>query len=200
MEIAAQIRQNSKEYSDFVTELNKWTKEAQVGSTKDELLQEAPLARSKKKSWEQFDVEQELEDVDYAVEPPQDKYNRVKEALFRKELGNEYLKKGFYKKALCEYTASLTLDWNEKTLSNRALVWLKLEMYKECIQDTSKLIQMDSKSIKGYWRRGVAFSSLGELDAARKDLEHAIVLEPGNKSIKEDLQKVISFYSLNRLI
>jgi hypothetical protein len=42
-----------------------------VGFTKDELLQEAPLERSKKLKCDQFDVEQELEDVDYAVEPLQ---------------------------------------------------------------------------------------------------------------------------------
>jgi tetratricopeptide (TPR) repeat protein len=200
MEVAAQIRQNSKEYSDFVSDLNKWTREAQV-STKDELLlptkTESKQEYYKKnkqeyyRKWEEFDVEKELENVDYAVEPDKtdDRYSRVKEALVRKELGNEYFKKGFFKKALSEYTGSLTLDWNEKTLANRALVWLKLDMYDECIKDCSQLIEMDSKSTKGYWRRGLAKFSLGDVQGARKDLEFAMVLEPGNKGIKDDLQK-----------
>jgi len=196
MEVAAQIRQNSKEYSDFVSDLHKWTREAEVSSKEDELL--FPVNKTKEKSkqeyyrkWEEFDVEKELENVDYTVEQDKtdDRYSRVKEALVRKELGNEYFKKGFYKKALSEYTGSLTLDWNEKTLGNRALVWLKLEMYDECIKDCSQLIEMDSKCTKGYWRRGVARFSLGDLIGARKDLELAIVLEPGNKSIRDDLQK-----------
>lgn len=210
MQVAAQIRQNSKEYSDFVTDLHKWTSQAEreMSGSQEELIdlsvQESVVSSTQGKEyykkWEEFDVEKELENVDYAVIKTDDsqKFKRVKEGLLRKEMGNEYYKKGFYKKALSEYTASLALDFNEKTLGNRALVWLKMEMYQECVNDCSKLIAMDAKCIKGYWRRGVAKCSLGDLDAARKDLEYALVLEPGNKSIREELQKVMDLLSVKK--
>ena len=201
MEIAAQIRQNAVEYSDFVSELNKWTREAEKDS-KEELEQVTVNSEIYKKiskddnmyykKWEEYDVEKELENVDYVVEKSSktDKLLKVKEALTLKELGNEYFKKGYYKKALTEYTKSLSFDVDVGCLTNRAMAWLKLEMYKECIQDCSRALEIDGKSIKSFWRRGVAKASLKDFKGSIKDFEAALVLEPGNKSIREDYKKV----------
>lgn len=210
MEIAAQIRQNAAEYSDFVSELHKWTREAESNLGKDEDVQDTLLENSELykniksldentgnyyKKWDNFDVDKELENVDYAVEQSKktDKLLKLKQALTLKEMGNEYYKKGFYKKALTEYTKSLSYDYNVTTLTNRALTWLKLDMYTECIQDSTKAIGMDRKCIKGYWRRAVAKAKLKDFKGSMIDFEAALVLEPGNKAIREDLIKVRHF-------
>lgn len=208
MEIAAQIRQNAAEYSDFVSDLHKWTREAESNFVKDKDVEDSLLENSEfykniksldensgnyYKKWDCFDVDKELENVDYSVGESRknDKLLKLKQALTLKELGNEYFKKGFYKKALTEYTKSLSYDHNVTTLTNRALTWLKLDMYSECIQDSTKAIEIDGKCIKGYWRRAAAKAKLKDFKGSVTDFEAALVLEPGNKAIRDDLTKVI---------
>lgn len=213
MEVANQIRQNATEYSDFVNSLHKWTKEAEnavkaeeldevvAGNTQqfDAVHENSKLYKDIKqgnyyKKWDSFDVEKELENVDYSVQQPKknDNFLKLKKALTLKEVGNEYFKKGLFKKALTEYTKSLSYDVNVATLTNRALAWLKLEMYSECINDSSEALKLDNKCIKGFWRRGIAKARLKDYKGGILDLDAALVLEPGNKTIRKDLQKVTS--------
>uniref|UniRef100_A0ABM5G5V8 Mitochondrial import receptor subunit TOM34 isoform X1 n=1 Tax=Pogona vitticeps TaxID=103695 RepID=A0ABM5G5V8_9SAUR len=75
--------------------------------------------------------------------------------------GNEFVKKGNYKKAVEKYTESLKLHKLESTTyTNRALCYLTLKQYKEAIQDCSEALKIDPKNIKAFYRRAQAYKQL----------------------------------------
>ncbi|KAJ3127881.1 RNA polymerase II-associated protein 3, partial [Physocladia obscura] len=90
-------------------------------------------------------------------------------------------------------------------LGNRAMTLIKLEKYPDAIADSSRILaHFDSKNIKALWRRAHASILLLEssissninlndkdlLVEAKRDLEFALVLDPKNLLVKDDLVKV----------
>jgi len=67
---------------------------------------------------------------------------------------------------------------------NVAQCYLKSEKYKKAIEHCNKALEIDSKSIKGLWRRGNAWMESGEFEKSRLDLARALEIEPDNKSVK----------------
>ncbi|KAI8929917.1 hypothetical protein BC831DRAFT_441589 [Entophlyctis helioformis] len=155
------------------------------------------------KSWDKFDVDKALEEVDYqpaSTQPqPQDAFvndspvleddvNVIEEALIEKEKGNAYFKRKDYKKAVACYTKSIKLNAADVTpVVNRAMAYLKLERWAEAEADCTLGLAMQPKNVKALWRRGIAQKQLGKLGPAGNDLEMAAVLEPTNAAIKEEL-------------
>jgi len=62
--------------------------------------------------------------------------------------------------------------------------------YTEAEADCSLGIVLDKKNVKAHWRRGIARRSLGRFEESRQDFESALVLDPSNKAVKEELTKV----------
>ncbi|KAJ3054112.1 RNA polymerase II-associated protein 3 [Rhizophlyctis rosea] len=142
-----------------------------------------------------------------AVEDPAE---ALEKSLIEKEKGNAHFKKGDYKKAVICYTKSMRHDPNNTVVPvNRAMAYLKLGKYEEAEADCTLGLTLDKKNVKALWRRGIARKELGKLAEAGKgayvrfqdhmhvailteksDLEQASVLEPSNKAVKEELQKV----------
>ncbi|KAI9005345.1 hypothetical protein BC832DRAFT_539959 [Gaertneriomyces semiglobifer] len=117
--------------------------------------------------------------------------NGAEQALLEKEKGNAWFKKGDFKRAIACYTKSMQLDPQNAVLHvNRAMAYLKLQRWADAEADCTKGIALDAKSVKAFWRRGIARKELNKLTEAKKDLEHATVLEPSNRSIKDELQKL----------
>ncbi|KAI8910253.1 hypothetical protein EDD86DRAFT_179430, partial [Gorgonomyces haynaldii] len=151
------------------------------------------------RSWDKFDVDKALEQVDYQPLPKKDidpfyvdnspeDVNLIEEALVEKEKGNHYFKKGDYKKAVVCYTKSIKYNpQNVIPIINRAMCYLKLDKHLEAESDCTLALDLDNKNIKAFWRRGKARTHLAKLPEAKKDLEMALVLEPTNASIKQDL-------------
>ncbi|TPX31422.1 hypothetical protein SmJEL517_g05253 [Synchytrium microbalum] len=157
-------------------------------------------------AWDKFDADAAVEDVDYQVpksksvetlvaQPVVDAQS-MENALLEKEKGNAFFKKGEFKKAVVCYNKSLQLDNNCVVIVNRAMAYLKLGMYTEAEQDCSNGLSLDSKNVKALWRRGMARFELAKYAEAKQDLERALILEPGNKSIKTDLDKSIRALNL----
>ncbi|KAG0056912.1 hypothetical protein BGZ83_002852 [Gryganskiella cystojenkinii] len=112
----------------------------------------------------------------------------LEKAADLKEQGNSYFKKGDFKNAIKAYTSSLDYDPSNSVLPiNRAMAYLK---YAEAEADCTLGILLDKKNVKAHWRRGIARRSLGRLDESKHDFEAALVLDPSNKAVKEDLTKV----------
>ncbi|GJJ73831.1 RNA polymerase II-associated protein 3 [Entomortierella parvispora] len=108
-----------------------------------------------------------------------------------KEQGNNYFKKGDFHGAIKSYTSSMEHDPSNSVLPiNRAMAYLKLDMYTEAEADCSLGILLDKKNVKAHWRRGIARRSLGRLEESKRDFELALVLDPSNKAVKEELIKV----------
>ncbi|KAF9918636.1 RNA polymerase II-associated protein 3 [Lobosporangium transversale] len=108
-----------------------------------------------------------------------------------KEKGNEFFKKGDFRKAVEHYSASMALDpFNAVLPINRAMALLKLKRFAEAENDCSLGLKLDNKNVKALWRRGIARQSLGKLDDARKDFEDALKIDPTNKSVQDELAKL----------
>jgi DnaJ homolog subfamily C member 7 len=59
--------------------------------------------------------------------------------------------------------------------------------FPEAIDDCTKAIALDSEYVKAYLRRGLAFTSLEEPEAAIEDLTKAVQMEPANKEARKCL-------------
>ncbi|KAF9956995.1 RNA polymerase II-associated protein 3 [Modicella reniformis] len=166
------------------------------------------------KSWDKFDVDQVLKDMDMENQGDSEKPHKKTDAKtgktekestakpaavnpiaanVEKEKANELFKKGQYEKAIEHYSASITLDPSNSVLPiNRAMALLKLGRFTEAETDCTLGLKLDNKNVKALWRRGIARRSLKKLEDAKKDFEAALKIEPNNKAVKEELTKLHS--------
>ncbi|KAF9363425.1 RNA polymerase II-associated protein 3 [Mortierella sp. NVP85] len=173
-----------------------------------------PSRKAYYESWDKFDVDQALKDMDNNEGPSgkdhkkNDKKSGKTEAgsaskppavdpiaanaeKDKVDLGNELFKKGQYQQAIERYSASMALDPSNPVLPiNRAMALLKLGRFTEVERDCTLGLELDNKNVKALWRRGIARRSLGKPDDARKDFETALKIEPNNKAVKEELAKL----------
>ncbi|KAF9347747.1 hypothetical protein BGX26_000795 [Mortierella sp. AD094] len=175
-------------------------------------LKEAPTRKAYYESWDKFDVDSALEDIDAKGDKSKQlsenaPYKQTKKADVKatpkfqevdpvaanaeKEKGNEFFKKSQYQKAIEHYSASMALDPSNSVLPiNRAMALLKLERFVEAERDCTLGLKLDSKNVKALWRRGIARRSLGKVDEAKNDFESALKIDPANKAVKEELAKL----------
>ncbi|KAH9245244.1 hypothetical protein BASA81_017294 [Batrachochytrium salamandrivorans] len=156
-------------------------------------------------AWAKFDVEKELEKVEYqSANPkpsithyipdgkdriPQEDLDRIESALVEKEKGNEYFKRKNYKRAVQCYTKSIDLNPADVVpIVNRAMANIKLFNWEDATKDCTMGLEIQPKNVKALWRRGISRRELGQFQLALDDLKMAAVLEPGNSSIRQELQ------------
>ncbi|TMW44742.1 hypothetical protein DOY81_010182, partial [Sarcophaga bullata] len=114
-----------------------------------------------------------------------------KEANEIKDRGNKHVKLGEYELAIEEYTQAMQLYPDDPIYySNRALCYLKLERYDECIEDCDRAIEIDSLAVKAYYRRMMANESLGNNMDALKDCTTVLMIEPKNSEAKRSLERI----------
>ncbi|CAD5119254.1 DgyrCDS7884 [Dimorphilus gyrociliatus] len=221
-----QMRENSTEYQDFLKDLDGWTDDIKKKDEKlktvniEEKSQLPPIRNSlskkktKKKSrepkntnrisgfdfksWDKYDVDKALEEVDH--EEDEEEYEtdeeweekRTKEqANLLKEQGNQRFKEEKYVEAIECYTNAIRLDpQNVVLLSNRSMALLKQNKFGAAEEDTSVAIAIDNTFGKAYYRRAMARIGLNKLEAAKADLEKLLKLEPNNKLVKKELEKI----------
>ncbi|XP_034978702.1 mitochondrial import receptor subunit TOM34 [Zootoca vivipara] len=107
--------------------------------------------------------------------------------------GNEFVKKGNYKKAVEKYTESLKLHKLEgATYTNRALCYLNMKQYKEAIQDCSEALKMDPKNVKAFYRRAQAYKELKDYRSSKADINSLLKIEPKNSAAQKLLQELNS--------
>ncbi|CDS10959.1 hypothetical protein LRAMOSA03224 [Lichtheimia ramosa] len=112
-------------------------------------------------------------------------------AVIEKDKGNACFQKQDFKAAITHYTKAIDLDpSNAVFFINRAMAYLKLQMYLEAEQDCTRGLNLQPTNVKALWRRGIARRSLGRVTEARQDLTKALEIEPSNKSVKDELSKL----------
>ncbi|GAA5992628.1 hypothetical protein JCM11641_003530 [Rhodosporidiobolus odoratus] len=109
-------------------------------------------------------------------------------ALSLKSQANANFTSSRYREALDLYTASLNKNpFDPIVWSNRAAVRLKLEEHGLAIADATRAIEIDSRAVKAYYRRGIANLAILKPKAAMVDLKQVVKLDPSNATAKVQL-------------
>ncbi|CAE8616987.1 unnamed protein product [Polarella glacialis] len=111
--------------------------------------------------------------------------NRAKGAFQQKDMISAEL---LYGKAI-DLLATLPGKAEAALFSNRAMVRLNLNKVEKALGDANKCLEIDSKFVKGYYRKAQAQGRLGEWDDAIATAEEGAKLEPDNKTFAEVIEK-----------
>ncbi|XP_051886414.1 RNA polymerase II-associated protein 3 [Pristis pectinata] len=146
------------------------------------------------KSWEKFDVDKVLQDLDKndsTPEPDTEEEIDAEKALAEKEKGNNYFKEGKYDEAMECYTRAMTMDpYNPVFPTNRAATFIKMKKYAVAESDCNLAIALDKSFLKAYLRRGAARFKLNNLQGAKEDFEMVLSLDAENFEASNELRKV----------
>lgn len=97
-----------------------------------------------------------------------------------KEKGNEAFRAGDYEEALEHYNTSIKVNSNIITYNNRAMTYIKLQRYKDALNDCNIVLSIEHTNIKALLRRAVSLEHLGKLSQALADYEAALKLAPND--------------------
>lgn len=115
-----------------------------------------------------------------------------------KEKGNICVKSLDYKKGAEFYTTAIDLfDADPIYYSNRALCYLKLENFDDCVNDCDKAIELKPELSKSYYRRMLAYEALGKNVIALEDCKKVIELEPNKTIYDKNYQQLIKKIELD---
>jgi len=123
---------------------------------------------------------------------------KFRKAFLYKEKGNGRVKVGDFEAAKKHYKRGIKivdiLPQDEQvnglklTLNlNLSLTQTKLMEYNEAIKSSDVVLKIDSKNVKGLFRRGMAKSSLGFFEEAKVDLAEVIKLDPKNSIARKEI-------------
>ncbi|GAB2249057.1 hypothetical protein Droror1_Dr00012416, partial [Drosera rotundifolia] len=122
---------------------------------------------------------------------------KIEMAEKKKEEGNALFKAGEYVKASQRYEKGAKLSESvsneEKNQSkalkiscklNNAACKLKLKDFKQVEKLCTKVLELDSRNVKAFYRRAQAYIQLFELEKAEIDIRKALEIEPDNREVK----------------
>jgi hypothetical protein len=111
-----------------------------------------------------------------------------------KDNGNDYFRQCKYEDAVRAYTKGINLDPDNSSMhvlyANRAMCYLKLQMWDLAEKDATTCVQMNRTYTKAFYRRALARKAMGKLKDARSDLETVLVLSPGDQDGDKELKAV----------
>ncbi|KAJ3306403.1 hypothetical protein HDV03_005371 [Kappamyces sp. JEL0829] len=164
------------------------------------------------RSWDRFDVEGELEKIEQSAAPSvparinaaAEKHAAIPAGLTPQQMaryaeneklkGNDCMRAQEYEDALYYYTTSIKLNPTLSCYNNRALTFLKLEKYSQCIDDCTTALAME-KNFKALLRRASAFYSVGRYQDATVDIDASLEMEPNSKEAKDLREKILQKWS-----
>ncbi|NXW53472.1 DAAF4 factor, partial [Eurystomus gularis] len=116
-----------------------------------------------------------------------------------KDKGNKMFAMGNYLGAVNAYNLAMRLNSKLPLLYlNRAACHLKLRNFHKAIKDSSKALELlmppvpdnENARVKAYVRRGTAFCQLELYTEGLQDYEAALRIDPKNKTIEKDAEKI----------
>ncbi|KAJ8081162.1 hypothetical protein PM082_018005 [Marasmius tenuissimus] len=115
----------------------------------------------------------------------------TEKARVEKDKGNAAFKAGDYATAVGHYSAAIIHDRNDFTLPlNRAAAYLKLGKNEDASRDCTTVLSLNPSNVKALFRRGQARVDMDKITEAREDFEAAEKIEPNNRSVKDELEKI----------
>ncbi|XP_037616866.1 RNA polymerase II-associated protein 3 isoform X2 [Sebastes umbrosus] len=150
------------------------------------------------KSWDKFDVDKALAEMDKEESPAESNESDSEEAagnqenaLAEKDKGNTFFKDGKYDDAIECYTRGMCADpYNPVLPTNRATSFFRLKKYAVAESDCNLAIALDSNYFKAYARRGAARFALKKYESALEDYETVLKLDPGNAEAQTEVAKI----------
>ncbi|KAK5876337.1 hypothetical protein CesoFtcFv8_025703 [Champsocephalus esox] len=149
------------------------------------------------KSWDKFDVDQALAEMDKEESPAEsNESDSESEAdrdkmLAEKEKGNAFFKEGKYNDAVECYTRGMAADpYNPVLPTNRATAFFRLNKYAVAESDCNLAIALDSNYFRAYARRGAARAALKKYECALEDYEMVLKLHPGNVEAQNEVKQI----------
>ncbi|XP_048734697.1 dynein axonemal assembly factor 4-like [Ostrea edulis] len=133
----------------------------------------------------------EIEDEDLTEEE--------KDPIYLRDKGVSFFKSGNYQAAVNAFTTALRFNPKMPSLySNRAACHLKTRNFFKCIEDCSKAMDLLSPPVpqnassrcKALVRRGTAFCELEMYVEGLQDYEAALKIDPNDKQVREDAEKM----------
>ncbi|MED6273790.1 hypothetical protein CHARACLAT_010053 [Characodon lateralis] len=188
----------NKDYKTKMREKRK-KKEAAAGDTKaDEPKQASRLKSYDYQSWDKFDVDKALAEMDKEECPAESNESDSEDAgvdkekaLAEKENGNEFFKQGKYDDAIECYTRGMAADpYNPVLPTNRATSFFRLKKYAVAESDCNLAIALDSSYSKAFARRGAARFALNKHESALEDYEMVLKLDPSNVEAQNEVKKI----------
>merc|ERR1712166_103884 len=86
------------------------------------------------------------------------------------------------------YRSGVAHELRIACLNNAAMCQVKIEAWDAVISTCSETIEIDSKSVKAWYRRGLANQKLQDWDHAKSDLRTALEIEPKNKDVAKQME------------
>ncbi|XP_055367090.1 RNA polymerase II-associated protein 3 isoform X2 [Betta splendens] len=172
-------------------------------SDKGDIKQEEPQQASRinafdYRSWDKFDVDKALDEMDKEESPAESNESDSEEApvnqeraLAEKEKGNKFFKDGKYDDAVECYTRGMGADPYSPVLpTNRASAFFRLKKYAVAESDCNLAIVLDPNYFKAYARRGAARFALKKYESALEDYQMVLKLNPGNVDAENEVKKI----------
>ncbi|XP_068611363.1 RNA polymerase II-associated protein 3 [Brachionichthys hirsutus] len=176
----------------------KGTRKKEPTGSGDEAQKHPRIKSYDYRTWDKFDVEKALSEVDKEESPPESNASDSEDAgvdrgkaLAEKEMGNTFFKEGKYNDAVECYTRGMEADPYDPALpTNRAASFYRLKKFAVAESDCSLAIALDSSYHKAYARRGAARFALKNYQSALEDYETVLRLDPENTEALNEAQKI----------
>ncbi|XP_055839137.1 RNA polymerase II-associated protein 3 [Episyrphus balteatus] len=193
------IINNAEEFKTTRNDLNSWVKEVKdkehkLSVEKDPEHIKSPPIRSQIPKNEMIipkTDENVITEKQQKIEADGDREERRNQADVFNDIGNKHVKLQEYRKAILQYTTAIdTYSEDPRYFTNRALCFLKLKRYNECIDDCNRAIELDKLNIKAYYRRMQANEFLNFNTQALKDCTTVLMIDSKNQDAKKSLQRI----------
>merc|ERR1711865_327708 len=88
------------------------------------------------------------------------------------------------------YRSGVARDLRVACLNNSAMCQVKIEAWEAAVLTCNEVLEIDSKSVKAWYRQGLAYHKQCNWEAAKSSLRSALDIEPKNKDVVKELESV----------
>lgn len=191
----------NRDYKTKMREKKRKKKKEPAGSgdaAKDEMKDTSRIKAYDYRSWDKFDVDKALSEMDKEESPAESNESDSEDAavdqgraLAEKEKGNAFFKDGKYDDAIECYTRGMDADpYNPVLPTNRAASFFRLKKYAVAESDCNLAVALDANYVKAYARRGASRFALQKYESALEDYEMVLKLDPGNVEAQNEAKKI----------
>lgn len=121
-------------------------------------------------------------------------------AVARKNEGNNFFKSKDYRNAIIKYSEAIEADPTDVTFfSNRSACYAALEDWENAAEDGKQCIIINRSFVKGYFRAGLAYQNMGNLEAALDVVKRGLGVESTNADLKRMSREIEEAMRIRRV-